>query len=281
MAERFKATVLKTVEVMSLRGFESHPLRQLCHDAEAWTLGTAGQGMGFGDVLDAGFQVFRSAFWQLALAEAIVAIPVAIIQALWLPHSVPGNLQQSVRLFTANAPISLLIGVLGILQMSAVIAVARQAAQGVAANALLGYRQALTRFPEALGFGLLYAVVVGIGLAIVVIPGIVVAVWLSQGIFLIVLGNRGIVRGIGESYQLVAGRFWRVLGIAIVAFLMVTIVSLLVTMLFTLAVGRGAVTAVVTTVVGILLGSFPLVTLYIQYRDLMQRRGLVGDGVRD
>ncbi len=230
--------------------------------------------MGFGDVLDAGFQIFRSAFWQLALAEAIIAIPVAIIQALWMPHSVPGNLQQSVHLFTSNAPISLLIGVLGILQTAAVVAVAQQAAIGRPASALQGYRLAISRFPEALGFGLLFAIAIGVGLAIVVIPGIIAAIWLSQGIFLIVLGNRGILQGISESYRLVAGHFWRVLGIALVSFLMETIVSLLVTMLFTAAIGHGAVTAVVTTAVGILLGSFPLVVLYIQYRDLLQRRGL-------
>ena len=237
-------------------------------------MSTAGQGMGFGDVLDAGFQVFRSSFWQLALAQAIVAIPVAIIQALWLPHSVPTNLQQSVSLFSAHAPISLLIGVLGILQASAVVVVARQAASGVPASALKAYRQAFSRFPEALGFGLIFAVLVGVGLAIVIIPGVVLAIWLSQGLFLIVLGNRGIIQGIVESYRLVGGYFWRVLGIAVVAFLMETVVSLLVTMLFTAATGHGEVTAVVTTLLGILIGSFPLVALYIQYRDLLQRRGL-------
>ena len=233
-----------------------------------WTLRTAGQGLGFGEVLDAGFQVFRASFWQFALAQAIVAIPVAIIQAIWMPDVLPRGPAQSASIFLAHAPVSLLIGVLGILQTAAVVVVAQQAAYGREATALGGYAQAIRRFPEALGFGLVYAVAIGVGIAILVIPGIAVAVWLSQGIFLIVLGNRGILQGIVESYRLVTGRFWRILGISLVAFLMVTIVNLLVAVLISAATGRGAVTAVVTTLVSILIGSFPIVALYIQYRDI-------------
>ncbi len=229
---------------------------------------TAGQGLGFGDVLDAGFQVFRASFWQFALAQAIVAIPVAVIQAIWMPDVLPRGPAQSASLFLAHAPVSLLIGVLGMLQTAAVVLVAHQAAYGREATALGGYAQAIRRFPEVLGFGLVYAVAIGVGIAIVVIPGIAVAVWLSQGIFLIVLGNRGILQGIVESYRLVTGRFWRILGIALVAFLMVSIVNLLVAVLISAATGRGAVTAVVTTVVSILIGSFPIIALYIQYRDI-------------
>ncbi len=281
MAERFKAAVLKTAEVMSLRGFESHPLRHFVRTREALRLSTAGQGLGFGEVLDAGFQVFRAAFWQLALAQAIIAVPVAIIQAIWLPSTMPGDPLQATQLFLARAPLSLLIGVLGILQAGAVAGVAQQAAHGGEASAFKAYRQAISRFPELLGWGLVYGVVVGIGLLIVIVPGIVAAVWLSQGLFLVVLGGRGIAQGVVESYRIVAGRFWRVLGIALVAFLMVAVVSLLVAILIPVSAGRGGVTDVVTTLVGILIGSFPLVALYIQYRDLLSRPSFVAARPRD
>ena len=240
---------------------------------EARKLRTAGQGLGFGEVLDAGFQVYRAAFWQLALVQAIVAVPVAIIQAVWLPAELPTSPMEALNLFAAHAPVTLLIGVLGILQAGAVAVVAEQGARGTGLNALQAYKQTLSRFPELLGFGLAYAVLIGLGFAIVIIPGIVVAVWLSQGLFLIVLERRGILQGAMESYRLVAGRFWRVVGIAVVAYLMVTIVSLLVAILIPVGAAHGGISAAITTMVQILIGSFPLVALYIQFRELRRTAG--------
>jgi len=241
-------------------------------------VGTLGQGLGFGEVLDAALQVFRASFWQLALTQAIVAVPVAVIQAIWLPQSLPSGPAQALDLFASRAPVTLLIGVLGILQMGAVVALAQEAAHGGSPRAGQAYRQALSRFPELLGFGLVFAVLVGVGIAIFVVPGIWVAVILSQGIFLIVLGRRGILQGITDSYRLVQGHFWRVLGIAVVAYLMVSVISLVVAMLTPSHLFGGAVMDVVTTLVSILIGSFPLVALYIQYRDLVTPSGRMAPG---
>jgi len=235
--------------------------------------------MGFGDVLDAAFSLLRSAFWRFALAEAIVAVPVAVMQFYLMPSRVPANFGAILATFSARAPVTLLVGVLGILQSGALVSLAELAGQGRPADVGQAYRRALLRFPELLGYGIVYGLMVGVGLALFAVPGIALAVLFSQGLFLIVLDGRGIVASFGESYRLVGGHFWRVLGIGLVAYLMITIVSLLVTALIAAVTGGGAshaFTAALTTLISILIGSFPLIALYVQYRDL-RRAGSLGD----
>ncbi len=236
--------------------------------------------MGFGDVLDASFQIYRRAFWQLALIQAVVAIPVAIVQAHFIGSSVAGGASLSIAVVERNLPWSLLTGLLGLMQAAAVGALSEQATSGQRLRVGAAYGRIIQRLPWLLGFGIAAGLIVAVlGIAFV-FPGVIALIYLAPGLFLATLGNEGVFRSIGHSFQLVSGYFWRVVGILLMAGVLVFIINLFVSLVTTVAANplqnpHGATTAVitVTTIISIFLSSFPLVALYLQYVDLRGRKG--------
>lgn len=57
----------------------------------------------------------------------------------------------------------------------------------------------------------IYALVVGIG-AVLIVPGILFAIWFAFAPVIAALGERGTLMALGESRELVRGRFFRMLG---------------------------------------------------------------------
>lgn len=256
--------------------------------------------MGFGDVLDAAFSLFRKSYVAIVLAMAIVNIPSAIIQLLTLqsaltrftsifgsttsgspPSTLP--LAQLPGLFTQSLLVSIPVQLLTLLGTAAVFVVFDQVYRGGASNLGGAYRQALRRFLLALGIAILVGLAVGVGLIIVIIPGILAAVYFSQSLFLGVLTRDGVFTSIGRSVRLVRGFFWRVVGVTVVAYLVYAVANLLVTGIFEgilagvahAALGSVTYTAgvsIISLVLQTLLGTFPLAALYVQFMDLRVRK---------
>ncbi len=238
--------------------------------------------MGFGDVLDAAFQVYRSAFWQLALIQAAVAVPVALVQSLALHDTVTSGAALSLAVVERNLPWSLLTGLLGLAQAAAVGALAQQAVAGEPLHPGAAYSGVLRRLPSLAGFGIVGGIVVGLLSMVFVIPGLVAFVYLAPALFLVTLGGEGVFRAVGHSLRLVQGYFWRVLGVLLMAGLLVFIINLFVSLVATVVsnplqnpLGAAVSVIAVTTMLSALLGSFPIVALYLQYVDLRVRKGEV------
>lgn len=71
-----------------------------------------------------------------------------------------------------------------------------------------------------LGSSFLVALIAGIGMLLFVIPGIILGIYLSFVPFLVIDQNISAGQAIGESFRLLKGSFWSVLGFVFLAFLL-------------------------------------------------------------
>ncbi len=236
--------------------------------------------MGFGDVLDASFQIYRRAFWQFAIVQAIVAVPVTIAQALLLGDFISGTGTLSFAVVQRHLPWTLITGLLGLVQAAAVGALAEETAHGRPPSVSAAYSRIVQRLPWLIGAGIIGGVVIGALTFVFVLPGIIALIYFAPALFLVTLGREGVFQSLLHSVKLVQGFFWRLVGILVMAGVLVFIVNLFVSLVATVASNplrnpSSAPTAVivVTTIANILLSSFPLIALYVQYADLRTRRG--------
>lgn len=256
--------------------------------------------MGFGDVLDAAFSLFRKSYVSIVLAMAIVNIPSAIIQLVSLQSSLtrfanifgstskgapPSSLPiaQLTGLFTQSILISIPVQLLTLFGTAAVLVVFDQVYRGGTSDLGAAYRHALRRYLVAIGVAIVVGILTAVGLIIVFIPGILALVYFSQSLFLGVLTRENVFTAIGRSVNLVRGFFWRIVGVAVVSYVVYAVANLLVTGIFEgilagvahAALGSVTYTAgvtIVSLVLQTLLGSFPLAALYVQFMDLRVRK---------
>lgn len=225
-------------------------------------------------MFDAAFQVYRRAFWQFALIQAIVAVPVALVQTFALHDTVSTGAAVSLAVVERTLPWSLVTGLLGLVQAAAVGALTHRAANGDGLEVGASYMTTLRRLGPLLGFGVVAAVIVAALSIVFVIPGFVAFIYLAPGLFLSTLWGEGGLSSIGASYRLVQGYFWRISGVLVMAGLIVFVINLLVSLLVTAVTHASATLIIVTTLLSILLGSFPIVALYLAVADLRRRKGI-------
>jgi len=90
-------------------------------------------------------------------------------------------------------------------------------------------RFALRRLPAVVAVALLSGIIVGIGTLLCVIPGIYFYVAFSVAVPVLLVEGAGPSRALGRSRELVKGRWWGTCGVAVVGYLLVSIVSLALT----------------------------------------------------
>jgi hypothetical protein len=78
-----------------------------------------------------------------------------------------------------------------------------------------------------LGASILIAIGVGIGFILLIIPGLVLLVSWALAVPAIVVEDLGATEGIGRSWSLVGGRRWPILGVFVVLYIVLFIVSAL------------------------------------------------------
>jgi hypothetical protein len=87
-------------------------------------------------------------------------------------------------------------------------------------------RFALRRLPAVVGLALLSGLLVGLATLALVIPGIYFYVAFSVAVPVLLVEGAGPRRALGRSRELVRGRWWGTLGVAVVGYLLVSIVTL-------------------------------------------------------
>lgn len=252
--------------------------------------------MGFGDVLDAAFSLFRKSYTAIVLTLVIVEIPAFILQMVFLRQEASQFLPALMAIFahhrytgpvpTTNVALQvvpIVADLLNFIGYLAVIVVLDQMYRGGASDIRAAYRQAGRRFWAAFAIAVLVGLSVLIGFVVIIIPGIVLFVYFSQALFLGVLDKERVFRSLGRSWRLVRGRFWRIIGIGFVSYLLYATVAGLVSAILlgiTAAVLRATPVSttyfIASSVLGILLqtllSAFPTTALYVQFMDLRVRR---------
>ncbi len=194
-------------------------------------LATAPQSIG--GVLDSGFKLFTASFKQvfwLAFVAALVSAPFSLIgQRLMTQPPAPGTLGQ-----VGLAALLLLVVVL-IIWATILVRL-----DGVANERVVPAREAfaigLRRAPALFAAGFLYSIVSGIGMLLLLIPGVIVTVYWLFGPIATVTEPLGPIAGLGYSFNLVRGHWWRTAGLLTIIGIIALVIYLVLGLVAGLAV---------------------------------------------
>ncbi len=198
--------------------------------------------LGFGEILDAAFSLFGR-HWRTLVASALaVALPVYLLSTSVLYAVAPeqfdlGSNENPLNRLTEPGQGDVLAVVLAArlvelggsaLALLACLLVAGRAYAGGAAPVRAALAVALRRLPHAVGLSLMIGVGVGLGLVALVVPGVWLGTVWALAFPALLFERRGVIGALGRSRALVRGRFWTVLGVLALVFVLVLVVSTLV-----------------------------------------------------
>lgn len=201
--------------------------------------------LGIGEILDVGIKIYWRNAWTLFRIVLFVVLPAQIVVNLIQISALPANVTNEGSTFTPrfsspNATLSrrdaitLAVGYGVSLIINALAGKFAQAGCFRAvADAYLGedvswrssLRYALRRLPAVVGVGLLSTIFVGIGLVFCVVPGIYLWGAFYVAVPVVLVEGAGPFRALRRSRQLVSGRWWGTIGVAIVGSVLVFVVA--------------------------------------------------------
>jgi MFS family permease len=204
-----------------------------------------------GEVLDAGFRLFRHRFGTLVLCTLVFAVPFMIASTLveWSTNPVAfdfstssltdGSDEAALGQFIAQVLQSLVT----LFAVAACFKAVSAAYLGERASAGSSLRFALPRMPaivvsivvSTLLLGVPFLIVAGLtssgggaalAVLVVVVLGVFLAVRLALTLATIVIERKGPFRGLGRSWRLTGGHWWRTFAVLAVAGLLTVIIGL-------------------------------------------------------
>jgi len=188
-----------------------------------------------GAVIDDAIRLFRAS-WQRCWYLAVIPGLAGLLVALALPASIPGIARptaQNILQIYASIFAPRIIGFYLLWLLVSIVfhgAVLAQEAAIAAGNESVSAAEAigtgLRRLPWMILGGILFSVVVGIGFIALVIPGI----WLWGRLMLwtpaLFVDNQNAIDGLGSSWHLTRGNWWRGTVIATVAIIIAVVLAL-------------------------------------------------------
>ena len=214
--------------------------------------------MDLGDILDKSFRLYRRHLRPLISIAAIVGIPMLILQSLAFipyftalsPFLTPEGIQSNREMFedggqqflaTILPAFCLLMGVsfvaifAAIIQSGAMVSACSDAIMNRPVTVRAAYRASLARWKPQFGLvglgmlafipAIIIAIIPCVGIVAVVIGAVLFSVRLVFSGHSIVIEKNGAIDSLKRSWALTRGSFWRILGILLVVWLMLLIVS--------------------------------------------------------
>jgi hypothetical protein len=236
---------------------------------------------GIGDILTAAFDLYKEHWATLFQIVAIVVIPLTLLQYLLTdqvidPETFVVDEGGTVRVsegFGRGLLITAVAGVIGVLITQVLTgAITRAAAGSLVGDTLTAseaFRYGFARLGSIILVGLLVGLIVAGGLLLFIIPGLIFGVKLAVSIPSLVVENRRGTDAISRSWNLTTGRFWHVLGTYIVAAIIASIVSGVLT---ALGGGNWFVRGLLASVASIITTPFTALVLVLIYIDLRVRK---------
>jgi hypothetical protein len=186
-----------------------------------------------GEMLDAGFRLFRARFWTLILCVLVPVVPLTIVatgvQASVDPNAFDLDSTETVDSGTALAGTlvaSLIQFAAAALAIAACFKAISAAYLGDRADVSESLRYALGRLVPLIVAYFLVVILVVLGFLALIIPGIWIAVKLSMVFPAVVFERTGPFASIGRSWSLTRGNWWRVFGTLLVVFLITFVLQL-------------------------------------------------------
>jgi hypothetical protein len=202
--------------------------------------------LGIGEILDVGIKVYMRNAMTLFKIVVFVVLPAQIIvnavEVSALPKGISvsgGGLGPS---FGPTEPVTVTRHQLGVFFAGVAVAllitfVAGQLAQAgcfrAIADAYLGeevswrssLRYALRRLPALVGLSIASGLLTAIGFVLCIVPGIYLWGAFYVAVPVLLVEGSGPLRSLGRSRELVRGRWWGTIGVALVGYVLVSIVS--------------------------------------------------------
>jgi hypothetical protein len=239
-----------------------------------------------GEILDAGFRLFRHRFGTLVLCILVPIVPLYILGTIIVGSTDP-------TAFDVNAPVDnsgdavagrgidqLLSSVAAALAVAACFKAISAAYLGERAGAGDSLRYAAGRFLPLIVAYIVVVILLIPAFIALIIPGIWLAVKLSMVFPAVVCEKAGPFRAIGRSWNLTKDNWWRVFGTLVVVFLLLFVITLaLGGVLGAVLLGSDSISevafAVLTTLIGLLIAAitYPLwaSVVTVLYYDLRVR----------
>ena len=176
------------------------------------------------DLIKESFQLFfqgKNLGYLLKVTFATFGIELLPILATVLPFVVLGAIAGKGEELGAGALILIPLGLMGVVVSIAAFIWAQIAMIKAVQNVIKGQitpvgellRQSWSgKVWQLFLLQILMALIVGFGMLLLIIPGIIFAIWFSFAVYALVLEDRGVTESLGRSRELVAGRFFTVLG---------------------------------------------------------------------
>lgn len=195
-----------------------------------------------GQVLDKGFGLFKAGFasvWGFALLGAVSGIPFYSVNSAVTaagPEAVLGMLGPQL--------ITLLLNLLVTLFTLAAISLRLDAiAHGRSLTIGQTVTIAVSRALPLLGTAIVYCVCVVIGMVLLVIPGVWITIAWIYGLYAVVLDRKGPIEGLGYSYALVRGHWWRTAAAVTIIGIIVGVLYVLLAVVFGVLIAVGTFAA--------------------------------------
>jgi hypothetical protein len=204
--------------------------------------------LGIGEILDVGIKIYLRNWLTLFKIVVFVVLPAQILVNFIEISALPSNVTLSSGstgplggTFTQYGPVSrhdrnvLLIGFISAFVIQFVAGRFAQAGCFRAiADAYLGeevgwrssLRFALRRLPAIIWMTILAGILTVLGFVLLIIPGVYLYVAFTVAVPVLLVEGAGPWRALRRSRQLVRGRWWGTLGVAVVGSLLVSVVSL-------------------------------------------------------
>jgi hypothetical protein len=226
--------------------------------------------LSIGEVLDAGFRLLRARFGTLVLCAAVPVVPLTILSIIVVASADPSS-------FDVNATASdsgsqnasgladrFLTGAAAALAIAACFKVISSTYLGERAGAGESLRYGLTRFLPLMVAYIVMSIALTLALIAVVIPSIFLGVKWSMSYAAIVAERAGPFSGMGRSWELTRGHWWRTFG----TLLVLVLISFVLFFVALAAVGAAAVAVdetVSTTTYTVLVAVATILVLSVLY----------------
>jgi len=219
-----------------------------------------------GEVFRRAFEVLLGDFGKFIALTAITWSPYLLLTLLTLSPGDPGGGTLALLGLTG-----ILWGVLTILGQAAILygAVQKMRGQDFTIGASLG--RGFGRFLPILGLFICLGVAVGLGFVLLVIPGVMLAVMWYVALPACVVERRGPIESLQRSGFLTKGNRWRIFGIAVVIYIVNTVVQLVVAQVLSAIAGQ-MISALGVFAWMSLLQAFSAITVAVAYHDLRVAR---------
>lgn len=184
-----------------------------------------------GEMLDAGFRLFRHRFGTLVACVLVPIVPLTILGTIITASTDEGA-------FDVNAPANesgtaIAGAIVGALVQSVGAALAVAACFKVISAAYLGERSsagdslryALGRFLPLIATYIIVVLITIPGFILLLLPGIWLTIKLCMAFPAVVFERAGPFRAVGRSWRLTRGNWWRVFGALFVVFLIALVIN--------------------------------------------------------